>query len=128
LGYKDLSGAFRPGKLAEVLVEASRVSKQHKPYFICLDEMNLARVEHYFSDMLSVLETQEWLNDRIVTTPLIHRDSLQSDQDKQVYGNRAGFSSWTDDTIIDDDGYEKVRYVMYNERSASLIQPQYRGE
>lgn len=87
LGYKDLSGAFRPGKLTEVLVEASRVSNQHKPYFICLDEMNLARVEHYFSDLLSVLETQEWGNDRIVTTPLIHRDSLQSESDKQLYGD-----------------------------------------
>ncbi|MCR8636827.1 MrcB family domain-containing protein [Paenibacillus radicis (ex Xue et al. 2023)] len=87
LGYKDLSGAFRPGKLTEVIVEASRVGNQHKPYFICLDEMNLARVEHYFSDLLSVLETQEWDNQRIVTTSLIHRDSLQNESDKQVYGN-----------------------------------------
>ncbi|NOU73990.1 AAA domain-containing protein [Paenibacillus sp. LMG 31458] len=87
LGYKDLSGVFRPGKLTEVLVEASKPSNQHKPYFICLDEMNLARVEHYFSDLLSVLETQEWDNHRIVTTPLIHRDSLQNESDKQVYGN-----------------------------------------
>ncbi|MCY9665693.1 DUF3578 domain-containing protein [Paenibacillus alginolyticus] len=87
LGYKDLSGVFRPGKLTEVLVEASKPSNQHKPYFICLDEMNLARVEHYFSDLLSVLETQEWDNQRIVTTPLIHRDSLQNESDKQLYGN-----------------------------------------
>lgn len=87
LGYKDLSGVFRPGKLTEVLVEASKPSNQHKPYFICLDEMNLARVEHYFSDLLSVLETQEWDNQRIVTTPLIHRDSLQNESDKKVYGN-----------------------------------------
>ncbi|UKS26635.1 AAA family ATPase [Paenibacillus sp. HWE-109] len=87
LGYKDLSGAFRPGKLTEVLVEASKPENQHKPYFICLDEMNLARVEHYFSDLLSVLETQEWDNQRIVTTPLIHKDSLQNESDKEVYGN-----------------------------------------
>ncbi|MDR6554665.1 MoxR-like ATPase [Paenibacillus qinlingensis] len=87
LGYKDLSGAFRPGKLTEILVEATKSGNQHKPYFICLDEMNLARVEHYFSDLLSVLETQEWHNQRIVTTPLIHRDSLQNESDKQMYGN-----------------------------------------
>ncbi|MGO4498581.1 McrB family protein [Paenibacillus sp. 2RAB27] len=87
LGYKDLSGTFRPGKLTEILVEASKPGNQHKPYFICLDEMNLARVEHYFSDLLSVLETQEWHNQRIVTTPLIHRDSLQKESDKQMYGN-----------------------------------------
>ena len=29
----------------------------HVPFFVCLDEMNLARVEHYFSDFLSILET-----------------------------------------------------------------------
>jgi energy-coupling factor transporter ATP-binding protein EcfA2 len=86
LGYKDLTGAFRPGRLSEVLVEASKESNRHKPYFICLDEMNLARVEHYFSDLLSVIETQEWKNDRIVTHPLIQSNSLSAD-DKSVYGN-----------------------------------------
>ena len=29
------------------------------PHFICLDEMNLARVEHYFADFLSLLETRD---------------------------------------------------------------------
>lgn len=86
LGYKDLSGAFRPGRLAEVLVEASQESNRHKPYFICLDEMNLARVEHYFSDLLSIIETQEWQVDRIVTMPLINNDTLAA-EDQPIYGN-----------------------------------------
>ncbi|MBK1781166.1 DUF3578 domain-containing protein [Advenella sp. WQ 585] len=30
------------------------------PYWLCLDEMNLAPVEQYFSDYLSILETREW--------------------------------------------------------------------
>lgn len=29
------------------------------PIFVCLDEMNLARVEHYFSDILSAMESRE---------------------------------------------------------------------
>jgi hypothetical protein len=29
------------------------------PYFICLDEMNLARVEYYFADFLSLLESRD---------------------------------------------------------------------
>lgn len=33
-----------------------------KPYFLLLDEMNLARVEHYFSDFLSVLESRRYTN------------------------------------------------------------------
>jgi MoxR-like ATPase len=86
LGYKDLSGAYRPGRLAEVLVEASNPTNRHKPFFICLDEMNLARVEHYFSDLLSIIETQEWQNDRIITSSLIHQDSLRP-EDRLIYGN-----------------------------------------
>ncbi|EGO6633260.1 AAA family ATPase [Enterococcus faecalis] len=31
-----------------------------KPYFLVLDEMNLAKVEHYFSDFLSVLESRRY--------------------------------------------------------------------
>lgn len=30
------------------------------PYWLCLDEMNLAPVEQYFADYLSVIETREW--------------------------------------------------------------------
>ncbi|MCT2196125.1 DUF3578 domain-containing protein [Paenibacillus sp. p3-SID1389] len=85
IGYSDLSGKFRPGRVTEVLLEASR--NPSKPYFICLDEMNLARVEHYFSDMLSILETQEWRDGRIATAPIIHSSSFVQDEDQEVYGN-----------------------------------------
>lgn len=34
--------------------------QQVLPYWLCLDEMNLAPVEQYFADYLSVLETREW--------------------------------------------------------------------
>ncbi|ARU60067.1 hypothetical protein CBW65_02545 [Tumebacillus avium] len=63
IGYRDLSGDFVKGRLTEVLERASKPENQFKPYFICLDEMNLARVEHYFSDLLSLMETQEWIED-----------------------------------------------------------------
>ncbi|MBY8152129.1 DUF3578 domain-containing protein [Vibrio fluvialis] len=36
------------------------VLEQALPYWLCLDEMNLAPVEQYFADYLSVLETREW--------------------------------------------------------------------
>ncbi|MDQ0338768.1 MoxR-like ATPase [Caldalkalibacillus uzonensis] len=60
LGYADLQGEFRPGPLTAVLQDALRPENRDKPYFVCLDEMNLARVEHYFSDLLSVMETRKW--------------------------------------------------------------------
>ncbi|MBM75294.1 MAG: restriction endonuclease [Proteobacteria bacterium] len=31
-----------------------------RPYWLCLDEMNLAPIEQYFADYLSVLETRQW--------------------------------------------------------------------
>ena len=77
LGYTDITGTFRPGAVTEVILEASRPDNEDKPYFICLDEMNLARVEHYFSDLLSILETQHWDNGRIVTHSLLPSEVVQ---------------------------------------------------
>ena len=43
------------------------------PYFLCLDEMNLAPVEQYFAEYLSVVESRK-RNDEgmVVTDPIIH--------------------------------------------------------
>lgn len=49
--------------------------------------MNLARVEHYFSDVLSVLETQEWQADRIVTTRLLQPEMLLQEEDRARFSN-----------------------------------------
>ncbi len=38
---------------------AEAVGEEPHPFFVILDEMNLARVEHYFSDFLSALESGE---------------------------------------------------------------------
>jgi len=86
IGYKDLSDRFRPGPLTDVLVKASEPANRNKPFFICLDEMNLARVEHYFSDILSILETQKRKEDRIVTDELIRSSSLANEEDRSKYG------------------------------------------
>ncbi|MFA0626639.1 McrB family protein [Vibrio sp. 10N.222.49.A3] len=56
IAIKD-AGITLQGK--EVVGEKSQ-QQQVKPYWLCLDEMNLAPVEQYFADYLSVLETREW--------------------------------------------------------------------
>ena len=59
LGYVDLVHmVYRPSDTGFInkIVEASRPENKDKLYLICLDEMNLARVEHYFSQFLSILE------------------------------------------------------------------------
>lgn len=68
LGYRDLEGAFVPGRLIPHLVAAA--DRPDRPYFVILDEMNLARVEHYFADLLSVMETRRTVGDRVVTDTL----------------------------------------------------------
>lgn len=41
------------------------------PFFLCLDEMNLAPVEQYFAEFLSVLESRTKIGGHIVSEPLI---------------------------------------------------------
>ena len=40
-----------------LILKASRVENQNKPYFLILDEMNLSHVERYFADFLSAMES-----------------------------------------------------------------------
>jgi 5-methylcytosine-specific restriction enzyme B len=80
LGYKDINGKFQPGPLANIIKLALK-DKSNKPYFICMDEMNLARVEYYFSDILSVMETREKdiSTDRIITDKIFKKEFFGSD-------------------------------------------------
>jgi len=54
-----------------VIPAKEAASNPQKIYIVLLDEMNLARVEHYFSDFLSIIETREYDGNRIVTKNLI---------------------------------------------------------
>lgn len=65
------------------------------PFFLCLDEMNLAPVEQYFAEYLSVLETRKLRNGKIVSDALL--------PPLNGYGKkRSGSGSWVGDTILDD--------------------------
>lgn len=52
--YNPLQMTFLPTPFTEAIVEA--INNPNQLYFICLDEMNLARAEYYFADFLSKLE------------------------------------------------------------------------
>jgi 5-methylcytosine-specific restriction protein B len=41
----------------KLILEASKVENQSRPYFMILDEMNLSHVERYFADFLSIMES-----------------------------------------------------------------------
>jgi len=65
LGYLNpLTGAYTTTPFLNLLLRAREEEDRAKaagerphPFFVILDEMNLARVEHYFSDFLSALES-----------------------------------------------------------------------
>lgn len=62
LGYIDLVHmVYRPSDtgFVDFLVKAQEGENKDKLFIVCFDEMNLARVEHYFSQFISILERSE---------------------------------------------------------------------
>ena len=55
--YNPIERSYQPTPFLLALQAAQ--AEPDVPHFICLDEMNLARVEHYFADFLSLLETRK---------------------------------------------------------------------
>lgn len=55
--YNALTGVYHPTLFLRFLQRAA-ADPQH-PYFVCLDEMNLARPEYYLAPLLSAMETVE---------------------------------------------------------------------
>jgi hypothetical protein len=54
------------------LVKAKAYENKKVPFFVCLDEMNLAPVEEYFADFLSVIESRKRTKEgKVVTDPLV---------------------------------------------------------
>lgn len=70
--YNGLTGQFHPTAFLRFLQTAA--SDPQQPYYVCLDELNLARPEYYLAPILSAIETAEHFIDLgvpgdMVTTP-----------------------------------------------------------
>jgi hypothetical protein len=63
------------------LVKAMFYEEQGIPFFVCLDEMNLAPVEQYFAEFLSVLESRKVVEGKITSEALIPAEIFKT------YGN-----------------------------------------
>lgn len=84
-GHNDLSGQFHPGAIIDFVKQAEW--DKDTPYFLCLDEMNLARVEYYLSDFLSIIETRDRKdNGAIETDALVDTSYFQSQSAREKYG------------------------------------------
>lgn len=58
---------------------AKAINEPNTPYFLCLDEMNLAPVEQYFAEYLSVIESRKLNDDGTITTdPIIPFENTEA--------------------------------------------------
>ncbi|MFF5994093.1 AAA family ATPase [Lysinibacillus sp. KU-BSD001] len=69
LGYKNLQDQFVEGQLTEMVKRAH--ANPQLPYFVLLDEMNLARVEYYLSEFLSIMESRRVGEDGEVVSSIL---------------------------------------------------------
>ena len=70
--YSSINDKYIVTDFVRFLVKAMQY--EDIPFFVCLDEMNLAPVEEYFAEFLSVLESRKKVGDKILTDPLLTAD------------------------------------------------------
>jgi MoxR-like ATPase len=85
IGYTALNGKFISKPLTDAILKAKEFP--NKPFFFILDEMNLARVEHYFSDFLSIIETRTHDDGKIITDLIITESQIKDAQNKEIFEN-----------------------------------------
>lgn len=129
LGFVDsMTNSYHPGDsgLVDTLLRASQNPNDF--YIVVFDEMNLARVEYYFSQFLSVLEKNEedrYLNlyDESVEARLYNGDKYKS---KIKIGNNIRFVGTMNidettfqisDKVLDRANVIKLRSIKFTERN-----------
>lgn len=80
---------------------AKAIKDPKRPYFLCLDEMNLAPVEQYFAEYLSVIESRKLQDGHIETDPIVPFENTKaygslidqlfdSDEERKAYKTEEG--------------------------------------
>lgn len=109
--YSALSGKYELTDFIRFTYKA--IYNPNVPFFLCLDEMNLAPVEQYFAEFLSVLETRKKTSEGIVTQPLLSKDKFSNcELVKTVPVKREGY-------VVDGEEYEETS--LYSEIDAEII-------
>lgn len=106
LGYESEIGGshYVVTPFVKFLVKAM-LYEDKAPFFVCMDEMNLAPVEQYFAEFLSVLESRKLIDGKITSEPLIKADifvkyetQLKRDLFNLQRENNSGYENTTQDT------------------------------
>ena len=89
--YSHISKEYQYTNFIKFLVKAMMFPDV--PFFVCLDEMNLAPVEQYFAEFLSVLETRKKVGDRIHTGAIVKPEYFKELQNAES-GDGYIFTRW----------------------------------
>ncbi len=123
LGYfNEFSKRFNETEFLRALYESGY---REEPSFVVLDEMNLARIEYYFAEMLSVLEmpsSDEWVLDLVPTQWPMDPKYIQ---DGKIMVPESiwfvGTANNDDSTFtITDKVYDRAIPIEINERAAAF--------
>lgn len=110
--YSALSGKYELTDFIRFAYKATQ--NEDVPFFLCLDEMNLAPVEQYFAEYLSVLETRKKVGNEIQTQYLLSKDRFSNcELQKKVLVKEDG-------DIIEGDKQYKMEF-MYSEKDTEII-------
>ena len=110
--YSALSGKYELTDFIRFAYKAAQ--NKDVPFFLCLDEMNLAPVEQYFAEFLSVLETRKKVGNEILTQYLLSKDRFSNcELQKKVLVKEDG-------DIIEGDKQYKMEF-LYSEKDAEII-------
>lgn len=117
--FNEFSKKFNETEFLRALYEANY---RKDPTLIVLDEMNLARIEYYFAEMLSVLEMpskEEWVLDLVPTA--WEGDPLKLDSGKIHVADSTWFigTANNDDSTftITDKVYDRAMPIELNEKA-----------
>jgi hypothetical protein len=128
--YNEFSMKYTPKKFTLALYKAAL--NQEIFTFILLDEMNLSRIEYYFSDFLSLMENEE--NQREIK--LININLVRKEEDKEInylaldYGTTLkvppnvwfiGTANRDESTfVISDKVYDRAHTVNFTKRAPKV--------
>ncbi len=107
IGYVSRIDGIRyvVGPFLKFMVKA--IQDPETPYFLCLDEMNLAPVEQYFAEYLSVVESRKRQEDGTITTdPII--DYSETDEYKSLIDQLFPYDDDLRDEYLSEDGGKRL--------------------
>ncbi|MCS7198809.1 MAG: hypothetical protein N2327_04565 [Caldimicrobium sp.] len=115
--YNPLNREYQSTELLKFILEAQKEYLKNGifscPYLVLFDEMNLARVEYYFADFLSVLESKR----------VISIDDVDEDMKENILKFH-GFLNPNEDDLKKLIGFYSKPIILHNEPNITDIIPQ----